>query len=132
MSASYSAGGIIPSVDAALKGGVIHNNFVFIAIEIGWTGLLAWLWMLYVAAMSCYRTFRSAKDPFVKNLSLGIFCILLDYTFMHFFAPMLTAALIGFLIWTILGLVATLPALEAEAEAEAGVDAEPTTALAGV
>lgn len=118
MSASYSQGGAITGGSSAVQGGMIHNNFLYVAIEIGWIGLLAWIWMLLVAIQSSYRSFRQARDPFVRALALGLCCVMLDYSFMHFFAPMLTAALIGFMIWMFLGLIAALPALEAEARAE--------------
>lgn len=117
MSALYSTGGVWSSgnLDFAVQGGTIHNTFLLIAIEIGWAGAILWGWFLLVCIRTAHDCFRQAKDPFVANLALGLMGVAIQYSLMHFFAPMLSAALISYAIWPLLGLIVALPALDAEA-----------------
>lgn len=109
MTASKSGTVWATNINSALQGGMIHNNFLYVAIETGWTGMVAWAWMLYVALRSAYDSFRNARDPAIRYLSLGVLAILMQYTFMHFFAGVLTSQLISYYIWFIFGLVVVLP-----------------------
>jgi hypothetical protein len=116
MSALYSSGGVwnTGSLDFALQGGTIHNTFLMIAIEVGWLGAILWAVFLYGCGTEAYRWFRGTRDPFVSALALGLLGVVIQYSFLHFFAPMLSAALISYAIWPVLGLIAALPALDSE------------------
>lgn len=114
MAALYSSGGVWSSkgMDFAVQGGTIHNTFLMIAIEVGWLGAILWAWFLASCLRAAYACHRTARDPFVANLALGLFAVVAQYAMMHFFAPMLSAALISFGIWLLIGLLPVLPALE--------------------
>lgn len=122
MTASKSGAVWASHINSALQGGMIHNNFLYVAIEIGWIGMLAWAWMLVVAVKSIYETFREASDPFIRCASLGVLGMILQYSFLHFFAGVLTSQLISYAIWPVFGLVVVLSRLNADTarpEAEA-------------
>ena len=111
-SAQVWAGG--SDVDLVLQNGIIHNGFLLVAIEAGWIGLLAFVWMLLAAIITAWQAYQRSSDPLVKDLALSCLGIVIFFTAMNFAALMLTTALISFDIWIFLGLIALLPRLDAE------------------
>jgi hypothetical protein len=117
-SAKVWAGG--SDVDFVLQKGIIHNGFLLVAIEIGWVGLAAYIWMLIAAMAASWRAYKKARDPFVKDLALSCLGIVFFFTAMNFALSILTTALIGYDIWVFLGLITLLPRLDDEATNAAG------------
>jgi len=104
-------------VDTVFASGYVHNNFLLVAIETGWLGLAAWLWFLTAVLLSARKTFLEAKDPFLKELALGLFGVMVAYAVLNMFAPVLTVGLISFQVWVLLGLIPVIPALDLQLQA---------------
>lgn len=100
------------SLDSVTRNGVIHNNVLLVAIETGWLGAAAWVWFLIAAILSTRRLFYETVDPFLKDVSLGLFGIMLSYAVLNFFAPMTVAILISFGFWVLVGLIPVIPVLD--------------------
>jgi hypothetical protein len=117
-------------VKLAMANGIIHNGFLLVGIEIGWLGMFAWAWMLAEGLRASYLNARDSRDPYIRNLGLGLFGMMIWFTLMHFATPMMTAPLLSVVIWLPIGLIGLLPFLDEEASAEAEIDAPAAPALA--
>lgn len=113
-------------VDTLLASGYVHNNFLFVAIETGWLGLAVWLWFLTAVIMSARKAFLEAKDPFLREVALGLFGVMVAYTVLNMFAPVLIVGLISFQFWVLLGLIPVIQTLDSPKEP--GLDAVPVPA----
>lgn len=100
------------SLDLAISGGMIHNNFLLVAIETGWLGAMAWIWFLLSCIVSSYKTFLVTKSVFLKDVALSLFGVTVWYTVLNFFAPMSVSQLISFHFWILVGLIPLIPSLD--------------------
>lgn len=99
-------------VETVLTSGYVHNNFLFVAIETGWLGAAAWIWFLVAIIFSSQKAFLETRDPFLKNVALGLYGVMIVYTILNFFAPMLMVGLISFEFWILLGLIPVIHTLD--------------------
>lgn len=103
-------------VDTLLASGYVHNNFLFVAIETGWLGLAVWLWFLTAVILSARKAFLVARDPFLRELALGLFGVMVAYAVLNMFAPVLIVGLISFQFWVLLGLIPVIQTLGSQQE----------------
>lgn len=103
------------SVDLILQRGFIHNGFLLVAIETGWLGLAAFVWLLVASGLTAWKIFRTTDDPLIRDSALVCTGIVIFFTSMSFFAPMTTMPLISLIIWVILGLIIALLQLDHQA-----------------
>lgn len=100
------------SLDTVIRNGTIHNNILLVAIETGWLGAIAWIWFLIAVILGAQKVHSETKDPFLKDVGLGLFGVMVSYAILNFFAPMTVASLISFGFWVLVGLLPVLPALD--------------------
>jgi O-antigen ligase len=98
-----------------LMHGIIHNGFLLVAIETGWLGLVAYIWLLAAATWSAWKAYLDSQDPLLRDLALASFGTLVFFTGMNFAAAMMTTANVNFDFWIIVGLVMLLPTLDKRA-----------------
>jgi|GEM_PF-3968512 len=106
------------SLDTVLRNGVIHNNILLVAIETGWLGAVAWIWFLIAAILSTWNAYRDTMDPFLRDIALGLFGVMVSYGVLNFFAPMTVAMLISFGFWVLVGLIPVIPELDSQIQPE--------------
>ena len=57
--------------------GVPTDNYYFkVALEMGWVGLMLFLWLNLAALTHTYRVYRRTEDPYYKALALGVLSVL--------------------------------------------------------
>lgn len=49
----------------------IHNSYLFFLLNMGWVGLLAFLWLCVSFVFYGLRVFHSVEDPYYKGMVLG-------------------------------------------------------------
>ena len=86
-----------------------HNSFLHIAAETGITGLLTFLWIIFVLAKEVIKNLRKNRDnPELIGFSLGIFAFL----FQSFFDTNLSALQLVIPFWIFLALTVNLASLK--------------------
>jgi O-antigen ligase len=110
-------------MDFVLNGGIIHNTFLLVAIEIGWSGMIFYMLMLIAVVRASLQLYRQTVDPYLKQLALGLVGVTIAFAAMHFFALMITAPLISVIIWPLIGLIPVIKLLD-EAERPTGLPDE--------
>ena len=55
------------------------NNYFKYALEMGWVGVLLFLWLILSAIALSHRNYSRIQDPFLKALSLGLGGVLFAY-----------------------------------------------------
>lgn len=98
--------------ESLLGGGMIHNTFLQVAIEIGWLGAFIYLMALLSAITAALRAYRNAQDSFLRSLALGLFGTSVAFLVMQFFSNMINVALLSFQIWVLYGLILVVPLLD--------------------
>jgi hypothetical protein len=72
--------GMKASGGARVRNGVVGvptDNYYFkVALEMGWVGLILFLWLNLAAIAHAYKVYRKTQDPFYKALALGILSVL--------------------------------------------------------
>lgn len=116
--ASAAAWAANSDVPLALRYGIVHNNFMLVAMEIGWLGLLAWIWLVVTLIVTAFTIYTRARDDLVRHVALGLFGIALYYLLMHPFQRTLTYQQQPVMFWTLMGLLTVLPRLERESARE--------------
>lgn len=114
------------TVFLALPYGIVHNNFMLVAMEIGWLGLAAWVWLVLTIILTAFQIFKTARDGLVRHLALGVFGVAVYYLAMHPFQRMLNAAQQPVMFWTLVGLLPVLPLLDSSTPESDDADAATT------
>jgi len=96
------------SVTAFTGGLAAHNDYLYIFLEYGALGLVAFVLMLVSLTVSAYRIWRRTTDPDMKTVALSFFALTLAFPVMH-----LTDNLVGrtqnqLYFWTLAGLTAAI------------------------
>lgn len=91
-----------------------HNIYVKVLVETGAVGLLLFLWLLAKSFRGGWRLFRSAEDPFLRGLGLGLAGWVIAAAAANFFGDRWTFLQIQGLFWVMAGLVARGLDLEEE------------------
>ncbi|HEY3268020.1 MAG TPA: hypothetical protein VGM37_13930 [Armatimonadota bacterium] len=98
--------------DMLLGRGRIHNGFLLVAIELGWLGLGIYLWFLGTVLYTSMELYRNSRDPYIRDLALGLFGVMIFFVIYNFSGPMLTTPLFSYNIWALVGLLVILPSLD--------------------
>lgn len=76
------------------------------ALETGFLGLFAFLWVMFSIAKICWKTIQSSKNEYVKGLSYGMLFALVAYFVSGFSAVPFTTIRTAEPFWFLCGLVA--------------------------
>lgn len=91
-----------------------HNIYLKVLVETGVAGLLLFLWLWVKSFRWGWRLFRSAEDPFLRGLGLGLAGWVIAAAAANAFGDRWTFLQIQGLFWVMAGLVARALALEEE------------------
>lgn len=105
---SSGGSGLRASGGEKVRGGVAGiptDNYYFkMALEMGWVGLLMFLWLNIAALYYTHRVYARAKDPYYKALALGIFSVLASIAVGAFSNDINSQKPISEFFWIMLGL----------------------------
>ena len=89
-----------------------HNFFIKVLVETGIAGLLIFIWLLGRTALSGYRLFRTARDPFFASLGLGLVGWLVSAIAANLFGDRWTFLQVNSYMWILAGLISHALVLE--------------------
>jgi len=82
-----------------------HNIYVRFALEFGLFGLGVFLWILILSFRVGWKLYKTAKDEFIKGLSLGFLCCLISVSIVNFTGTRLMYEPISAYFWILMGLI---------------------------
>jgi O-antigen ligase len=83
-----------------------HNYYVKILLELGFAGIVIFLWLLWTAARMSWKLFRQSTDPTLKAMGCAFFAMLACAALVNFFGDRWTYLQVNGFFWVLLGLVA--------------------------
>jgi len=83
-----------------------HNYYLKVVLEMGFVGLLIFLWLLGVACKMSLRLFRLAEDPVLGAVGCGLFAMMICVLVVNFFGDRWTYLQVNGFLWVLLGLAA--------------------------
>jgi len=83
-----------------------HNYYVKVLLELGFAGLLIFLWLLAVVGKMSWRLFRSAKDSFLSALGCALLSMFACAVVVNLFGDRWSFLQVNGFFWVLLGLVA--------------------------
>jgi putative inorganic carbon (HCO3(-)) transporter len=83
-----------------------HNYYVKILLELGFAGIVIFLWLLATAGKMSWKLFRTSKDPTLNALGCAFFAMLACAGLVNFFGDRWTYLQVNGFFWVLLGLVA--------------------------
>jgi putative inorganic carbon (HCO3(-)) transporter len=89
-----------------------HNNFLQIAVDLGIPGLVAYLALLTTFCLCVWKVYWGSESRSIRLLTAGLFSGMLAHQVYGLTDAITLGAKPGFILWTILGLVAALYRLE--------------------
>jgi putative inorganic carbon (HCO3(-)) transporter len=89
-----------------------HNFFIKVLLETGIAGLAIFIWLLGRTALSGFRLFRKARDPFFASLGLGLVGWLVSAIVANLFGDRWTFLQVNSYMWILGGLVSHALVLE--------------------
>jgi O-antigen ligase len=99
-----------------------HNYYLKVVLEMGFVGLLCFLWLLNVAGKMSWRLFRSAEDPFLSALGSAFFSMILCAMAVNLFGDRWSLLQVNGFLWVLLGCVARGLALVTQEEQSSRID----------
>ena len=101
-----------------------HNYYVKLLLELGFVGLLTFLWMLASGGKAAWQLFRTASDPLSSAVGGAFFAMLICALVVNFFGDRWSYLQVNGFLWVIFGLVARGLVLSRQrAQADAGREA---------
>jgi O-antigen ligase len=79
-----AAGFYIPGTDKRLVGWLPDNQYISIALQLGWVGLAAYIWILLTALMTAWKEMKNPKDDMASILNVTSFCVLVQIVLASF------------------------------------------------
>lgn len=105
---SSGGSGLRASGGEKVRGGVAGvptDNYYFkMALEMGWVGLIMFLWLNVAALWYTFKVYTKATDPYYKALALGIFSVLASIAVGAFSNDINSQKPISEFFWIMLGL----------------------------
>ena len=86
-------------------GGYPHNCYLHMAVEIGFLGLLFFLWILGRIFRMALKFLKTTKDSYLEALMLGLISGFGAFLFQSFFDTNFYSVKLGSLMWVIMGLI---------------------------
>lgn len=84
------------------------NQYFKYGLELGWFGLLLFLWLYLSLWGYCYRVYRHQEDPFLKSVALGLFSVMTCFLVGAFSNDIYGQKPLSEFLYLALGLVALL------------------------
>jgi putative inorganic carbon (HCO3(-)) transporter len=85
-----------------------HNDFLRVLIELGFIGLIAYLYFYYTIGRWIWLTYKKINDEKYKTLALGLFAIFIAFVAGSFVGNFITSTIFQYYFWSALGLLAAL------------------------
>lgn len=85
-----------------------HNNFLHMAAEIGLTGLIIFLWLLFKLFSASFLIYRNSKDDFIRILCLSLSACLISFLINGLTESSLYSSTVAILFWFVAGFVLSL------------------------
>ncbi|MDO9390262.1 MAG: hypothetical protein Q7U71_00620, partial [bacterium] len=79
-----AAGFYIPGTDKRLVGWLPDNQYISIALQLGWAGLAAYIWILLTALRIAWKEMGQPKDEMAAILNATSFCVLVQIVLASF------------------------------------------------
>lgn len=83
-----------------------HNYYLKVVLEMGFVGLLIFLWLLGVACKMSLRLFRVARDPVLGAVGCALLAMMICVLVVNFFGDRWTYLQVNGFLWVLLGLAA--------------------------
>lgn len=74
----------IPGTDKRLVGWLPDNQYVSIALQLGWAGLAAYIWILLTSLRTAWKEMGNSKDNMAAILNATAFCVLIQISLAGF------------------------------------------------
>jgi O-antigen ligase len=81
-----------------------HNSFLQITAEVGFLGLVIFIWIIYAFLKECGFAYRKIKDNFIKNAVLGLSCGVIGFLLNGLTESNLYYSRLSILFWFVAGL----------------------------
>ena len=96
-----------------------HNYYLKVAVETGFVGLMLFLWILYKLFQCGFSLYRTAEDPFLRSLGLGVAALVVAAVVLNLFGDRWTFFQLDGFMWVLLGCVARGHLLEEQSAEQA-------------
>jgi len=81
-----------------------HNMFLSLGVQLGFVGIVLFLWILFVAANMAWKLISSGKDDFIKNWGISGLALLVMFIVKGLFDPIFTH-FVDVIFYTILSMI---------------------------
>jgi len=89
-----------------------HNDFLRVTLELGFLGLMAYVYLLAAIGIWIWRCYKQIEDDRNKNFALGILTIYIAFITGSFASNFLTATVFQYYLWSSLGVLSVMMDLE--------------------
>ena len=83
-----------------------HNYYLKLLVELGFVGLLAFLWLIASAARMAWRLFRNAREPLSRAIGCAVFAMLTCAAVVNLFGDRWSYLQVNGFLWLFLGMTA--------------------------
>src|SRR6267142_770073 len=99
-----------------------HNYYLKLLVEMGFVGLLVFLWLFASAAGLAWRLFRNANDPLLQAIGCALFATIVCAATVNLFGDRWSYLQVNGFLWLFLGMAARGVWLQQETQALQSVD----------
>jgi O-antigen ligase len=82
-----------------------HNYYLKVVVELGFVGLVVFLWLLTVGIKVSWQLFRGARDPSLRAMGCAFLAMLLCTIVVNLFGDRWSYLQVNGFLWILLGLV---------------------------
>lgn len=108
-----------------LEGGT-ENGYLHVGIQMGFPGLVLFVWIFLAFFATGFGIFKRLKDPYTRAVALAAIAVNLEVTIGNMLGVAFDAFPLDLYYWFLAGLLVTLPEVEASAATE-GAPVAPAT-----
>lgn len=95
----------ISANDSGSIGGYPHNCYLQMTAEVGFLGIGAFLWMIFILFKTSLQNLRKMNDPFLNAISVGLLSGLFGFLVHSFFDTNFYSVQLGNLMWVVMGAI---------------------------
>src|SRR6266403_491840 len=99
-----------------------HNYYLKLLVEMGFVGLLVFLWLFASAAGLAWRLFRNANDPLLQAIGCAVFATIVCAAIVNLFGDRWSYLQVSGFLWLFLGMAARGVWLQQETQGLQSVD----------
>ncbi|MBN1424820.1 O-antigen ligase family protein [Candidatus Fermentibacteria bacterium] len=95
-----------------LEGGT-ENGYLHVGIQMGFPGLVLFVWIFLAVFVAGFGIFKRLKDPFLRAVALAVLAVNVEVTVGNMLGVAFDAFPLDLYYWFLLGILVTLPEVEA-------------------